>query len=98
MRALRLESVGNLLVREVENPTPGPHDLLVRVEACGICGTDRHLFLGEFPSKPPVTIGHEFAGIIEAVGSDVTGFKSGDRVVIEGAQRLRPGTVVTARN
>lgn len=80
MRALRLESVGNLLVREVEKPTPGPHDLLVRVEACGICGTDRHLFLGEFPSKPPVTIGHEFAGIIEAVGSDVTGFKSGDRV------------------
>lgn len=80
MRALRLESVGNLYVREVEKPVPGPDDLLVRVEACGICGTDRHLFLGEFPSKPPVTIGHEFAGIVEAVGSDVSGFSIGDRV------------------
>lgn len=80
MRALRLESVGNLFVREVDKPVPGPDDLLVRVEACGICGTDRHLFLGEFPSRPPVTIGHEFAGIIEAVGSGVTGFRPGDRV------------------
>jgi L-iditol 2-dehydrogenase len=80
MRALRLESVGNLTVRDVEKPVPGPEDLVVRVEACGICGTDRHLFLGEFPSKPPVTIGHEFAGIIEAVGNEVTGFKVGDRV------------------
>ena len=80
MRALRLEAVGKLFVREVEGPGPGPDDLLVRVEACGICGTDRHLFLGEFPSRPPVTIGHEFAGIVEAVGSNVTGFKVGDRV------------------
>jgi L-iditol 2-dehydrogenase len=80
MKAMRLESVGNLFVREVEKPRPGPDDLLVRVEACGVCGTDRHLFLGEFPSKPPVTIGHEFAGIIEAIGADVTGFKIGDRI------------------
>lgn len=80
MRALRLESVGNLFVREVDKPVPGPDDLLVRVEACGICGTDRHLFLGEFPSRPPVTIGHEFAGIVEAVGADVTGFAIGDRI------------------
>jgi L-iditol 2-dehydrogenase len=67
-------------VREVEKPRPGPDDLLVRVEACGVCGTDRHLFLGEFPSRPPVTIGHEFAGIIEAIGSEVKGFNIGDRV------------------
>ena len=80
MRALRLESVGNLFVREVDKPIPGPDDLLVRVEACGICGTDRHLFLGEFPSRPPVTIGHEFAGIVEALGSDVSGFSISDRV------------------
>lgn len=80
MKSLRLESIGNLFVRDVEKPLPGPDDLLVRVEACGICGTDRHLFLGEFPSRPPVTIGHEFAGIIEAIGGDVTGFKIGDRI------------------
>jgi L-iditol 2-dehydrogenase len=80
MKALRLESIGNLFVRDVEKPSPGPGELLVRVEACGICGTDRHLFLGEFPSKPPVTIGHEFAGIIEAIGTEVTGFEIGDRI------------------
>ena len=80
MKALRLESIGNLFVRDIAKPSPGSDDLLVRIEACGICGTDRHLFLGEFPSKPPVTIGHEFSGIIEAIGADVTGFKIGDRV------------------
>lgn len=80
MKALRLESIGNLFVRELEKPQPGPDDLLVRVEACGICGTDRHLLHGEFPSTPPVTIGHEFAGIVEAVGADVKGFRAGDRI------------------
>ena len=80
MRSVRLESIGQLFVREIEKPIPGPDELLVRVEACGICGTDRHLYLGEFPSRPPVTIGHEFAGIIEAVGPNVTDFRTGMRV------------------
>ena len=80
MKAVRLEAVGRLLCREIEKPTPGPDDLLVRVEASGICGTDRHLFHGEFPCKPPVTLGHEFSGIIEAMGSAVTGFSLGDRI------------------
>ncbi|WP_416064264.1 zinc-dependent alcohol dehydrogenase family protein [Rhizobium sp. ZK1] len=80
MRAVRLEATGKLVMREVDKPAPGPGELLVRIEACGICGTDRHLFLGEFPSHPPVTLGHEFAGIIEAVGPDITGFEPGMRV------------------
>lgn len=80
MRALVLEGVGKLFLVEREKPVPLPDELLVRVEACGICGTDRHLFLGEFPSKPPVTLGHEFAGIVEAVGDDVKGFIPGMRV------------------
>jgi 2-desacetyl-2-hydroxyethyl bacteriochlorophyllide A dehydrogenase len=80
MKALFLEDVGKLTLRDVDKPAPGEGELLVRVEACGICGTDRHLFLGEFPSKPPVTLGHEFAGIIEAVGAGVTGFRPGMRV------------------
>jgi 2-desacetyl-2-hydroxyethyl bacteriochlorophyllide A dehydrogenase len=80
MKAVRLESIGNLFMREVEKPAPGPDDLLVRVEACGICGTDRHLLHGEFPSTPPVTLGHEFCGIVEAIGSAVSGFHSGDRI------------------
>jgi threonine dehydrogenase-like Zn-dependent dehydrogenase len=70
MKALFLHKIGDLSLSEVEKPLPRPDELLVRIEACGICGTDRHLFLGEFPSKPPVTIGHEFAGVIEAVGSE----------------------------
>ena len=80
MRALRFESIGNLHIREVGRPEPGPDELLVRVEACGICGTDRHILHGEFPSRPPVTIGHEFSGIVEAIGTAVTGFSLGDRV------------------
>lgn len=80
MKAMRLESIGNLFVREAEKPVPGPDDLLVRVEACGVCGTDRHLLHGEFPSTPPVTLGHEFCGIIEAMGADVSGFEIGGRI------------------
>lgn len=80
MKAVRLESVGNLFAREVPLPVVGPEDLLVRVEASGICGTDRHLFHGEFPCKPPVTLGHEFSGIIEASGSAVTGLSVGERI------------------
>ncbi|MBB3655244.1 L-iditol 2-dehydrogenase [Rhizobium sp. BK650] len=80
MKAVRLEATGRLLLREIEKPIPGADDLLVRIEACGICGTDRHLFLGEFPSHPPVTLGHEFAGIIESVGPEVIAFRPGMRV------------------
>ncbi|KQS75335.1 iditol 2-dehydrogenase [Rhizobium sp. Leaf384] len=80
MKALFLDAVGQFALRDTSMPEPGPHDLLVRVEACGICGTDRHLFLGEFPAKPPVTLGHEFSGIIEAVGARVSGFAPGMRV------------------
>lgn len=80
MKALFLEEIGKLSLREVDKPVPRADELLVRVEACGICGTDRHLFLGEFPSRPPVTLGHEFSGIVVAVGSSVTAFNAGMRV------------------
>lgn len=80
MKAVRLEAVGKLFTRDVAKPEPGPDELLVRVEASGICGTDRHLFHGEFPCTPPVTLGHEFSGIIEAMGASVSGFTLGERV------------------
>ena len=80
MHAVRLEAVGQLHRREVPTPVPGPGDLLVRVEACGVCGTDRHLLHGEFPSTPPVTLGHEFCGIVEAVGEGVAAFRPGMRI------------------
>ncbi len=80
MKAVRLEGIDQIFVHDVEKPVPGPEDLLVRVEACGICGTDRHLLHGEFPSTPPVTLGHEFSGIIEEMGGAVSGFAVGSRI------------------
>jgi 2-desacetyl-2-hydroxyethyl bacteriochlorophyllide A dehydrogenase len=80
MRAVRLEAIGGIALRDVAKPVPGPDDVLVRIEACGVCGTDRHLFRGEFPSKPPVTLGHEFCGIVEARGGAVADIAVGDRV------------------
>lgn len=80
MKSVRLEAVGQIFTRQVDKPVPGPDELLVRVEACGVCGTDRHLLHGEFPCTPPVTLGHEFAGIIEATGSAVLGFAVGERI------------------
>jgi L-iditol 2-dehydrogenase len=80
MKAARLVNVNEMMVAEVEKPVPGTHDLLVRVEACGICGSDRHMFKGEYPTARPVTLGHEFSGIIESVGSHVSRFQAGMRV------------------
>ncbi len=72
MQATRLFGIGDLRLVEIAPPAPGPGDIVIRVEAAGICGTDRHLFKGEFPSAPPVTLGHEFSGIITGVGAGVT--------------------------
>ncbi len=71
MRAARLFAPHDLRLTEVELPDPGPGEATIRVEASGICGTDRHLYLGEFPSKGPVTLGHEFSGIVTATGPNV---------------------------
>lgn len=83
MKAVRLESLENLFLRDIDDPEPGPGEMLVRVEASGVCGTDRHLLHGEFPSAPPVTIGHEFCGIVTALGAGVTGFEIGQRVTAD---------------
>jgi len=80
MQSVRLLSVGNLVLAEMPKPVPGPDDVLVRVEAVGICGSDRHMFKGEFPTAKPVTLGHEFCGIVEAVGAAVDTVAVGDRV------------------
>lgn len=72
MRAVQLQATGRIELVEVPEPTPGPDDVLVHIQATGICGTDRHLFKGEFPCAPPVTLGHEFSGEIVATGAGVT--------------------------
>jgi L-iditol 2-dehydrogenase len=80
MRAARLVGIEDMRVEDVPGPQPGRDDLVVRVEACGICGSDRHMFHGEFPTALPVTLGHEFCGIVESVGEAVTRLKPGDRI------------------
>ena len=68
---------------EVPEPSPGPGEVLIEVKACGVCGTDIHVWHDEFPYWPPVTMGHEFSGRIIEVGPETGLFKIGDRVVGE---------------
>ena len=71
---------------DVPIPTPGPGELLIRNAVCGICGTDIHIFHGEPGSAdvvPPVVLGHEYSGIVQQVGENVTDFKVGDHVTID---------------
>ena len=79
MRAAQIVMPGKMQV--IDNPCSAPADgeVLIRVMASGICGTDVHIFRGEYLGGYPVIPGHEFSGVIEAVGSAVTRFKVGDR-------------------
>jgi L-iditol 2-dehydrogenase len=74
---------GFVELREMPEPTPGPGEVLIEVKACGICGTDLHVYHDEFPYWPPVILGHEFSGEIVGRGPDTHRFKVGDRVVGE---------------
>jgi 2-desacetyl-2-hydroxyethyl bacteriochlorophyllide A dehydrogenase len=72
MRAIVLDRPGSFRVAEVPDPTPGEGQIVVKVDACGVCGTDIHIMDGEFPPTPyPITPGHEFAGTVVAVADDV---------------------------
>jgi 2-desacetyl-2-hydroxyethyl bacteriochlorophyllide A dehydrogenase len=68
---------------ERETPIPEEGQVLLRVEACGVCGTDLHIFRGEFPARFPIIAGHEFAGVVENVGQAVAALRPGDRVVVD---------------
>lgn len=83
MRALRIEQPNQTQVVEIPDPQPEPGEVLIRVMASGICGTDIHILRGEYLGDYPVIPGHEFAGVVEAVGANVTRFRVGDRVAVE---------------
>jgi len=74
---------GHVELKDVPVPAIGPGEVLIEVKAAGICGTDLHIYHDEFPYWPPVTLGHEFAGVIAEAGKDVADWKAGDRVVGE---------------
>jgi threonine dehydrogenase-like Zn-dependent dehydrogenase len=85
VRAAVYEGEGRLSVKDVPDPVPAAGEVLIAVEACGICGSDVQIINVPpgHPSTPPVIIGHEFVGRIRAVGPGVTDFAIGDRVVCD---------------
>src|SRR6202789_3519444 len=84
MNALLLSEYKHLKVTTLPVPLPGPLEVLVQVAACGICGSDVHGYDGTSGRRiPPLVMGHEAAGIVAAVGSEVTGFAVGDRVTFD---------------
>ena len=89
MKAIRVRAYGGpavLKLEEIPDPKPGPGELLVRVKAAGVNPVDAYMHTGTYARKPPLpyTPGQDGAGEVEAVGADVAGFKTGDRVYIAG--------------
>jgi L-iditol 2-dehydrogenase len=75
--------VGNIELQEVPEPHAGDGQVVIEVDSAGICGTDLHIYLDEFETNPPVTIGHELAGVVVELGKGVKGWAVGDRVTTE---------------
>jgi len=84
MKALLLSEYKKLEIADLPTPTPGLGELLVRVAACGICGSDVHGYDGSTGRRiPPLVMGHEAAGVVAGIGSGVEGFREGDRVTFD---------------
>lgn len=84
MKAMLLSDYKHLEIVDVPKPTIGPDELLVQVKACGICGSDIHGWDGSTGRRrPPLIMGHEAAGIVTEVGSNVKGFAEADRVTFD---------------
>lgn len=84
MKALLLTKYRELEIAELPAPTPAADEVLIRVAACGICGSDVHGYDGSSGRRiPPIVMGHEAAGTIAAIGKNVTNFKEGDRVTFD---------------
>ncbi|MDK3255188.1 alcohol dehydrogenase catalytic domain-containing protein [Blastococcus capsensis] len=95
MRAVRFHGQGRpVAVEEVDEPRPGPGDVLIDVAAAGICGTELHFLDGLLtPARTPITLGHEVAGVVAEVGAEVAGVAAGDRVAVHylhACHRCRP--------
>ncbi|WP_319500480.1 galactitol-1-phosphate 5-dehydrogenase [uncultured Draconibacterium sp.] len=84
MKALVLENYNELVYKEVAEPVPAKNEVLVKVKACGICGSDVHGMDGSTGRrKPPLIMGHEASGVIAALGSEISGWNVGDRVTFD---------------
>ncbi|KAK9446835.1 chaperonin 10-like protein [Limtongia smithiae] len=86
MKALRYEKPFVHAVVDIPLPVVRDNDVLIKVDACGVCGTDLHIHEGEFIAKFPLVPGHEVVGRVAAVGKDVKAFKLGERVVADNSE------------
>jgi 2-desacetyl-2-hydroxyethyl bacteriochlorophyllide A dehydrogenase len=83
MKAAIIYGPGDIRIEDKPIPKPGTDEVLIKIHACGVCGTDDALNKGEYPAKYPVTIGHEFSGEIVEIGSEIKNLKVGDRVTAD---------------
>ncbi len=83
MRAAVITGPGHVEVTTVDDPAPGPGEVVLAVAAVGVCGTDVHILAGEFAPRLPLVPGHEFAGEVVALGAGVEGLRVGDRVAAD---------------
>lgn len=86
MLAAVIEAPRRMEIRDVPIPQLRPDEILVKVKACGVCGTDVHIYNGEFIGSYPIIPGHEFCGVVEAMGSEasrITGARPGDPVACD---------------
>jgi L-iditol 2-dehydrogenase len=83
MKAMVLEGKKKIELKDIEKPTPGLNDVIVRIKATSICGTDLHLYQGLLPAKVPMVLGHEASGEITEVGANVKSAKVGEKVYID---------------
>lgn len=83
MKALVIETPGRALYQKVPTPTPGRGETLIRVAAAGLCGTDLHIYRGEYMAQYPIIPGHEFSGTVAALGEGVTDLKVGQRIAVD---------------
>src|SRR3954453_17576928 len=82
MKAAVLHEVNKpLVIEDVSVPNPGPREVLIRTRVAGLCHSDLHFMEGLYPHPLPAVLGHESAGVVEAVGADVNYVKPGDHVV-----------------
>ncbi len=82
MRAAVLNSIpGSLEIEDIQIAEPGPREVLIKVAAAGLCHSDLHFMEGKYPYLTPAVLGHESAGVVEAVGSQVTYVQPGDHVI-----------------
>ena len=88
-----MPEIGRIEIRDVGEPAPGPRQAVVRIEAVGVCGSDTAYFtvgyIGDYVVEGPIILGHEVAGQVVAIGSEVTRVRVGDRVAIEPGEPCR---------